>query len=132
LFGQLNPIATAAVKSSGEIENVGRFDLVCVKSSMKFLRAGYANVLLFIGAIFASISSEFLVEFEFGKQGAVVVAGGIFLVFVWYYSTFVSRISEKNGAIHALKAFTDIRIPVASSGLSFIGISHLCQQLTVM
>lgn len=118
------------MKGSGEFENVGPFELVCVKSSIKFLRAGYANVLLFIGAIFASISWEFLVEIEFGKHGATVVAGGISLIFVWYYSTFVSRISEENGVIHALKAFTDVRIPVASISsirTSSIGLSNFAK-----
>lgn len=124
------------MNNRGSSENVGQFDLVCVSSPMRFLRAGYANGLLFIGVVFASISWEFLVESGIGKYGAMIVAGIIFLIFVWYYSTFVSRISEKDGTIHVLSAFSDARVPVASITsvrISSIALSHfakvtICQE----
>ncbi len=108
-------------------EGVTRLDLVCVKSAVMFLRAGYANVLLFIGSILASILWEFLLELELGRFAASICAIGVFLVFVLYYSTFVSRISEEESAIYALTAFSDVRIPVASITtirISVIGLSR--------
>ncbi len=118
------------VKSSSEREGVGQLELVCVKSTVKFLRVGYANILLFIGVVFGSISWEFLVEIGFWKSVAAICAAGIFLLFVLYYSTFVSRISEEKSAIYVLKAFTDVRIPIASITsirISVIGLSQFAK-----
>lgn len=104
--------------------------LICVNSTAKFLRAGYANVLLFIGAVFGSISRELLLELGFGRISAAVVALAVFLVFVVYYSTFISRISEEEDAVFVLKALSDIQIPIASITtirISVIGLSHFAK-----
>jgi hypothetical protein len=107
-----------------------RLDLVCVKSTVMILRAGYANVLLFIGVILASLSWELLLELDLGRFAASTCAIGVFFVFVLYYSTFVSRIREEDGTICLVTAFSDIRIPAASITtirMSVIGLSRFAK-----
>jgi len=100
-----------------------KLDLVCNQSSTKFWRAGYANLLLLVGAIFAVIVWEFLIEANLGWLTATIAVVGVLFAFVAYYSTFVSRVTEKSDSIQVLKAFTAIQIPIES--ITSIRISSL-------
>jgi len=102
------------VKNNRGSNHMTDFDLVCTKISTRFWRAGYANMLLFIGAVFTAIVWGFLAEMGIGRETAIVVSSGVLLGIIWYYSTFVSRVSEVDGSVQALKAFTMMRIPAES------------------
>lgn len=92
-------------------------DLICSESSTRFWRAGYANVILFIAPIFAILAWKLLIEIGAPTEIAIIIGVAVVLAFLAHYTTFVSRITEREDSIEALKAVTKIRIPTDSIAL---------------